>query len=546
MIMKKQILQHGNKKDKQKTRLRKVIITVFLLSMVIFFIGIFISTFLDRNVNSEFEAYIETITMTDENFDQEIECLNTYLNNLALNDLNKGQACNIMSVMYELKGRRYESIMYMCKAIYFYQQDYANAAMIQTTINLSATLISDTCYDIAEYILDNALDIELSREEEIVYHIYIYTNLAESMSQRGNYDQALEAIQLAESKLEMVKQEYFTDCLTSLKISKALAYHGLGNVKESKRLLSEFDDESLKNSNLDAVNFAIPYYEASSYVMLSEGNLEKAQECFESFLSYCDKYMFNSMKLKYIDKFVKVAQSYGYEDVSFIQKYLDGLLDLHREEITRLNDESARILLDAYNINAENVNIQSRQRMNRLKIYGGCAVFSIIITIILVMSRELRKKSQIDFLTGTYNRAKLRIVYRTLMKKKQEFYVIMFDIDNFKMCNDVYGHRFGDLVLERISRKIYDELPKTSMFFRYGGEEFVVLCELKTREEVMDLAERIRGCVEMLDWDNGTHISISVGVSSCIDTLDPLKSADECLYTSKKTGKNKVTYDFEV
>lgn len=544
--MKKQILQHGNRKYKQKVKLKKVIIIICLLSMVIFFSGLFISTFLNRNVNSEFEAYIETVTMTDENFDQEIECLITYLDNLTLNNLNKGHACNILSVMYGLKNWRYESILYMCKAIYFYQKENANAAKIQMSVNLSATLISDTSYDMAEAILENALDTKLSKEEEIVYHIYIYTNLAESMSQRGNYDQALEAIQLAESKLEMVKQEYFTDCLLSLKISKALAYHGLGDVSESKRLLNEIDDESLKNNILNVVTFAIPYYEALSYVMLSEGKLDKAQECFEHFLSYCDKYMLTSMKLKYIDKFTKVAQLYGYEDVSFIQKYLDGLLDLYREELTRVNDESAKILLDSYNINAENVNIQSRQKKNRLKIYGGVAVFFIVLTVILVISIELRKKSQIDFLTGTYNRAKLRVVYRTLMKKKQEFYVIMFDIDNFKMCNDVYGHRFGDMVLESISHKIYHELPKASMFFRYGGEEFVVLCELKTRAEVVDLAERIRGCVDMMVWDNGTHISISVGVSSCIDTLDPLKSADECLYTSKKTGKNKVTYDFEI
>lgn len=544
--MRKQILQHENKKDKQQAKLKKVIIIIVVLSMVIFFSGLFISMFLNRNVNSEFEEYAETVTMTDKNFEQEIECLSAYLDNLTLNNMNKGYACNLLSIMYGLKNQRYENILYMCKAIYYYQKENANAAMIQMSVNLSATLISGTSYDMAESILEHALDIKLTEEEETIYHIYIYTNLAESMSQRGNYDQALEAIQLAESKLEKVKQEYFKDCLLSLKISKALAYHGLGDVKESKRLLNEIDDESLKKNILHTVTFAFPYYEASSYVLLSEGKIDKAQECFEHFLEYCDKYMYTSMKLRYIDKFTKVAQLYGYEDTDFIKKYHDGLLDLYRGEITRVNDESAKILLDSYNINAENVKIQSRQRLNRLKIYGGVAVFFIILTVILVMSIEIRKKSQIDFLTGTYNRAKLRVVYRTLMKKKQEFYVIMFDIDNFKLCNDVYGHRFGDMVLERISHNISDELPRTSMFFRYGGEEFVVLCELKTKTEVIDLAERIRRCVDELAWENGTHISISVGVSSIVNTADPLKSADECLYTSKKTGKNKVTYDFEI
>lgn len=544
--MRKQILQHEKKKDKQKAKLKKVIIIIVVLSMVTFFCGLFISLFLNRNVNSEFETYAESVTMTDENFEQEIECLSAYLDNLTLSNLNKGYACNLLSIMYGLKNQRYENILYMCKAIYYYHKENANAAMIQMSVNLSATLISDTSYDMAESILENALDAKITKEEEIVYHIYIYTNLAESMSQRGNYDQALEAIQLAESKLDKVKQEYFADCLLSLKISKALAYHGLGDVEKSKKLLNEIDDESLKNNILNAVTYAIPYYEALSYVMLSEGKLEEAQECFEHFLEYCDKYMYTLLKLRYIDKFTKIAQSHGYEDTDFVKKYHDGLLDLYREEITRVNDESAKILLDSYNINAENVKIQSRARMNQLKIYGGVAVFFIILTVILVMSIEIRKKSQIDFLTGTYNRAKLRSVYRALMKRKQKFYIIMFDIDNFKMCNDIYGHRFGDVVLEQISHNISDELPRTSMFFRYGGEEFVVLCELKNKTEVMDLAERIRRCVDELVWENGTHISISVGVSSSVNTADPLKSADECLYTSKETGKNKVTYDFEI
>lgn len=545
--MRKQILQHEKKKDKQKAKLKKIIIIIVVLSMVIFFSGLFISTFLHRNVNSEFEEYAKTVTMADENFEQEIESLSAYLDNLTLNNLNKGYACNLLSVMYSLKNQRYENILYMCKAIYYYQKENANAAMIQMSVNLSATLISGTSYDMAESILEYALDAtKNTKEEEIVYYAYIYANLAESMSQRGNYDQALEAIQLAESKLEKVKQESFKDCRMSLKISKALAYYGIGDVEKSKELLHEIQAESLDNNILNAVSYEIPYYEVLSYVMLSEGKLEEAQECFEHYIAYCDKYTYNLLKLRYIDKFTRMAQDYGYEDVNFIKKYYDGLLDLYREEMTRVNDESAKILLDSYNINAENVKIQSRARMNQLKIYGGVAVFFIILTVILVMSIEIRKKSQIDFLTGTYNRAKLRGVYRALMKRKQEFYVIMFDIDNFKMCNDIYGHRFGDVVLEQISHNISDELPRTSMFFRYGGEEFVVLCELKNKIEVMDLAERIRRCVDELVWENGTHISISVGVSSSVNTADPLKSADECLYTSKETGKNKVTYDFEI
>ena len=78
--------------------------------------------------------------------------------------------------------------------------------------------------------------------------------------------------------------------------------------------------------------------------------------------------------------------------------------------------------------------------------------------------------------------------------------------------------------------------------FRYGGEEFVIIAQDKSREEVLQLAENIRARVESLQWKENIVTTLSIGVAHSDDNKsNTLKKADEKLYVSKKTGKNKVT-----
>ncbi len=543
--MKKEKITQIRNKSKREKQIWNIIMVILVVSGLIFMVGYLISQVMIHRTNQSFEEYIDTVTMKDEKFHEEIETLNGYVNNMLLSNLNRGDACNVISIMYRLKNKQYESILYMCKAMRYYQKEDASAAMIHTTVNLSSTLISATSYDVAESILYEALDEELTKDEVDIYHLLIYTNLAESMSQSEKYDQAIEIIQIAESILEKDDIPEDEPCILSLKISKALALQGLGRTKKSKEVLERIKEESLKTSELDVVNYAIPFNEVKSYVNLSEGNLKEAQKYFEQYVAYCDKFSLTAMKLKYIDKFTNSAKKYGYQEISFIQKCDTSLLDLYRKELENTNNQSARILLDTYSTSIENVLIRSRQRVYRLKVYGGTAIFIMIFTISGIVAMGIRKKSQQDFLTGAYNRGKLRIVYRALLKRKQSFFVIMFDIDDFKMCNDVYGHRFGDQVLERIAQEVSENLPKECILFRYGGEEFIVIGDLKRDVEAIKLAEQIRKIVESLIWNNGVHITISVGVASNEETLEPIAKADEYLYESKKNGKNRVTSKFD-
>ncbi len=151
-----------------------------------------------------------------------------------------------------------------------------------------------------------------------------------------------------------------------------------------------------------------------------------------------------------------------------------------------------------------------------------------------------------------------------LMKKPENVSVIMIDIDFFKKINDTYGHDAGDLVLRQISQRILTRVRTTSrpnsardLAVRWGGEEFIIVLPNTTLENAQIIAARIRENIisKTCYITNGLEITVtaSLGVSTLkhlnqttklIDkkVVEKLISlADDALYESKKTGRNKVT-----
>ena len=161
----------------------------------------------------------------------------------------------------------------------------------------------------------------------------------------------------------------------------------------------------------------------------------------------------------------------------------------------------------------------------------------------------VRKESNVDTLTGLYNRKMMEEFILTQLQSIQAFSVIMMDIDNFKRVNDTYGHAFGDEVLKGLSSVLKEVIRKEDVAFRYGGEEFIVVCPATSIEKGFAVAERIREAFKnrAFSFDKEElHFSISLGVSQSTymeykDPMDIIKNSDAALYVSKRTGKDKVT-----
>lgn len=156
--------------------------------------------------------------------------------------------------------------------------------------------------------------------------------------------------------------------------------------------------------------------------------------------------------------------------------------------------------------------------------------------------------STIDELTQLYNRDVFEIFIQKLFNEaKRNQGVIsyaMFDIDDFKIVNDTYGHQTGDEVLKKVGAIIKENIREMDIAVRYGGEELGVIFPNIDKKSAVLIVERIREKIEA-EFKNSWNVTISCGISDSNEKMDKdsfIASADEYLYKAKRAGKNQVQY----
>ncbi|NVJ53249.1 MAG: GGDEF domain-containing protein [Campylobacteraceae bacterium] len=161
--------------------------------------------------------------------------------------------------------------------------------------------------------------------------------------------------------------------------------------------------------------------------------------------------------------------------------------------------------------------------------------------------KHLTFKANIDELTSVYNKSTVTNYAKKWLADK-DFSMIIFDIDYFKKINDNYGHYVGDCILKEMTKLISQEISKSDILGRIGGEEFLLLIDDTSSINVIKIANRIRKIVEKKVFAIDEHrifVTISMGCTVCIfdEKFETIyKRADEALYEAKKTGRNKVIF----
>lgn len=160
---------------------------------------------------------------------------------------------------------------------------------------------------------------------------------------------------------------------------------------------------------------------------------------------------------------------------------------------------------------------------------------------------SLERKAFVDNLTNVYNRAYSvdEIKKRLINNCNRNFALILFDIDDFKIANDTYGHMFGDKVLKSVADLLVHSTRSDDIVARIGGDEFMIFLEFSDNDVLKSIVSRIhdRACKMKCE---SFSVSLSVGISTTMqkgyDYDSLFNSADAALYHSKRTGKGKYTF----
>jgi diguanylate cyclase (GGDEF)-like protein len=121
------------------------------------------------------------------------------------------------------------------------------------------------------------------------------------------------------------------------------------------------------------------------------------------------------------------------------------------------------------------------------------------------------------------------------------------DMDHFKDLNDTYGHQAGDEALKAAAQTIVNQIRKSDIACRYGGEEFMVIMPETSRPDAIQRAEQFRKDIESLQvmyMGQSIQLTVSIGIAiypihgSNVDEI--LSATDKALYQAKETGRNKI------
>lgn len=190
----------------------------------------------------------------------------------------------------------------------------------------------------------------------------------------------------------------------------------------------------------------------------------------------------------------------------------------------------------------------------------GCVAFLIAYIIIMIIDRhkaervkkELLDQSETDLLTGLLNKVSTENHIKAYLNKRPKDAIgamFLIDLDNFKKVNDTLGHAFGDEVLKALGKALRKEFRVDDIVGRIGGDEFVVfVINGKSEESIRKEAARLE--LFFKDFRVGEYVkyavTASVGIAMCPEDGTEFKDlymrADQALYNSKDTGKNRISF----
>lgn len=182
-------------------------------------------------------------------------------------------------------------------------------------------------------------------------------------------------------------------------------------------------------------------------------------------------------------------------------------------------------------------------------IFDFILIMCVVVIIYSIFQLKIEKQAKIDPLTKVYNRNvfydEIKIEIQSSIRHNNPLSIIILDIDFFKKINDTYGHDEGDKVLKEFAQTIKSNIRIDDILCRFGGEEFIIIAPFTDMENGIKFAEKLRIVISNYHFTNIGQVTASLGITTLQNgdsTAKLIKRADEALYLSKSSGRNKVSF----
>jgi diguanylate cyclase (GGDEF)-like protein len=203
--------------------------------------------------------------------------------------------------------------------------------------------------------------------------------------------------------------------------------------------------------------------------------------------------------------------------------------------------------------------IDQKNTLKKLIIITGILSILIVVFLNLFYFSKIQKYIKkvehltvVDPMTTLYNRRFLENFIEKFVSQSQrqesDISILMFDIDLFKKVNDTYGHDVGDRVIITLAKILQNNIRKSDLAIRYGGEEFLVLLHNASDKGSKKVAKKIKDIFSSVVFDvtpnDKIQKTVSVGIAKYQKDADTIwktiKCADIALYEAKTTGRDKI------
>ncbi|HBE9435706.1 diguanylate kinase signaling protein [Clostridioides difficile] len=408
-------------------------------------------------------------------------------------------------------------------------------------VDLASILLKVGSYKTGEKLIKDSFKIDIDEgEKNGMVRLYALINLAEIYVEVGEYDKAIEISSRVKDYKKFVSTDNYNDFEIMASIMQANAYIEKNNIQEAKNLLEKADYIIKSDRTVHILDKDMYYYMAMGNLEYKNENYDSAIDNYKKSLDISTKRKLTQEKIKNLNKILNIYEKQG--NVESLNEYQKMLINEYKENKSIRDSETSFYIIDKVS-NESELFEKTKKEIKYYKILFTVILIAVLGSTFLYNRLKYFKAQNLhDGLTNVYNRKSFDIMYEKYRAKDDNFALVMIDIDNFKLINDNYGHKFGDVVIKGITNTICVMLEQDDKVFRYGGEEFSVLIRNKSGEEVADIVDNIRVAIANKKWNEDVTVTISAGVAHISDSKDVLEEADKNLYKAKQLGRNKVVY----